>query len=82
MNPLKNRIIVEIQEKEMVTESGIVLSHTDKYEADKGLVIAVGPDVLDVKVGEVILADWNKAQKIGKDRYVVSEDFVILVFEE
>ena len=84
LRPIKNKIIVELLEKEKVTSSGIILSKTDPLEANRGKVVVGSVSGL-IKVGEEILPDWNKAQKVpyeGKDYYVVTEDDVVLIFED
>lgn len=82
---LGKKIIVELIEKEAVSAGGIVLTRTDSDEVTRGIVLAVGPEVVDISVGDVILANWNKGQKMkveGLDAYVVSEEDVVLVFED
>lgn len=83
--PLKKNIIVEHIEKEKITESGIILSSADPAEVTKAVILAIGSTVDLVKVGDIILPDWNKAKKSkidGEDYYVVSEDDIVLVFED
>jgi co-chaperonin GroES (HSP10) len=85
LQPLKNKIILELMEKEKTTESGIVLMSADREEANKGKVIAVGKDCEYLTEGNTILPDWNKAQKTkyeDKEYYIVSEDDVVMIFEE
>jgi co-chaperonin GroES (HSP10) len=85
LKPIKNNVIVELIEKEKVTSTGIVLSSADPLEANKGKVLKIGPDVLDVKEGDMILPNWNKARLakyMATDFYIVSEDDVVLIFEE
>lgn len=85
IKPLGTRVIVELIEKETVTAGGIVLTRTDSDEVTRGIVLAVGPEVVDVSVGDVILANWNKGQKMKVedfDAYVVKEEDVVLVFED
>jgi len=82
---LGKKIIVELMEKETVTAGGIVLARTDSDEVTRGIVLAVGPEVVDISMGDVILANWNKGQKMkveDLDAYVVSEEDVVLVFED
>lgn len=85
LKPIKKNIIVELIEKEKVTEGGIILASADKEQVSKGLVLAVGNDVDLVEVGQTILPNWQKA-KLTKfentDFYVVHEDDVVLIFEE
>jgi co-chaperonin GroES (HSP10) len=84
LKPLKSKMIVSLIGKETVTESGIILSRADASEVNRGLVLDVGPDVKDVKNGDFILPNWNKAQKTsydGETYYIVDEEDVVLVFE-
>ena len=85
LKPIKKNIIVELIEKEKVTESGIILTSADKEEVSKGLVLAIGTDVDLIEVGQTILPNWQKAKLTkfeGADFYIVNEDDVVLIFEE
>ena len=85
LTPIKKKMIVELIEKEKVTASGIVLTSADPAEVSKGRVLAIGKEVEDVAVGNLILPNWNKAIKTqfeGADFYVVDEEDVVLIFEE
>lgn len=85
IRPLGKRVVVELLQKESVTPGGILLTRVDSDEVTRGLVLAVGPEVVDISVGDVILANWNKGQKMkveDLDAYVVTEDDVVLVFED
>lgn len=85
LRPIKNNIIVELIEKEKVSAGGIVLQSADREEVSKGLVLAIGPNVEYIKVGELVLPNWNKAQKSkfdDKEFYVISEDEIVLIFDE
>jgi co-chaperonin GroES (HSP10) len=84
LKPIKKNIIVELLEKEKVTEGGIILASADREEVSKAKVLAIGDDVDLIEVGQVILPNWQKA-KLTKfedvDFYVVNEDDVVLIFE-
>lgn len=85
MTPLQDRVLVELIEKETVTSGGILLTRADPAEANRGKVLAIGPTVLDVSVGDVILPNWNQATKIkveDKDAYIIKEQDIVLVFED
>jgi co-chaperonin GroES (HSP10) len=79
LTPLRNNVIVEKLEKELTTSSGIILKSND--EADKAKVIAVGSEVTDVIVGNIILINWNKATKLMDNLYQVNIDEVVAIFE-
>lgn len=85
LTPIQDKVLVELIEKDTVTAGGIVLTRADPAEANRGKVLSVGPLVVDVSVGDVILPNWNKATKIksdGKDAYIVKEEDIVLVFED
>ena len=57
----------------------------DPSEANKGIVLSVGDKVFDVVVGDIVLPNWNNAQKTkvdGEDFYIITEDDIVLIFEE
>lgn len=80
MRPLGNKVIVDRIEQVNTTSSGIIIKGSTG-EPDKARVIAVGPDVKEVSEGEVVLLNWNAAQKSG-DVYVITEDHIVFVYEE
>lgn len=85
LKPIKNNLIVELVEKENTTKSGIILTSSNSEEASRGKVLSIGPDVLDIKEGDVVLPDWNKARKAkhdNKEIYIVSEKEIVLIFGE
>jgi len=85
LKPLRNKLVVEIIEKEKVSSGGIILTRTDRDEVNRGKVIFVGSGVLDISVGDVILPNWNAAVKTvveGNTFYILSEEDVVLIFEE
>lgn len=65
LRPLGNHILVEAQEKESVTASGIIIPDTaDKERPERGVVMAVGEGKvrddgtrapIDVKVGDQVV---------------------------
>jgi len=83
--PLKTQVLVAENKKEDTTESGIIIEGARGVgNTAKATVLAVGPDVTDVKVDDVVLIDWAKASpvKIGDvQRAMIKEEFIIAVFE-
>ncbi|NCF64648.1 MAG: co-chaperone GroES [Chloroflexi bacterium] len=64
LKPLGDRLVVEPQEREQTTTSGLVLPETAKEKPQQGEVIAVGPGLrdddgdripLDVAIGDIVL---------------------------
>ena len=84
LQPLRNKLILKLIEKEKVTESGIVLAVADREEANKGLVVAIGEDVEDINANDVVLPDWNKATKTkyqDEDYYIIHQDDIVAIFD-
>ena len=86
VTPLKKKVLVAENKAEQTTESGIILDGTtSNRDSKQGTVLAVGPLVTLVKVGDVIMLEWNKAQvvKIGDaQRVIIDEDNIVAVVEE
>jgi len=82
IRPFKNNLIVTRKQKEEMTAGGIVLPGGDREEADRAVVVAVGPEVDDINVGDELLVNWQKCPKIGTEQYKVNYDDVIGVFEQ
>lgn len=85
IKPLNKKLVMEIIEKEKVSPGGIILTRSDRDEVNRGKVISIGPEVLDISVGDVILPNWNAATKtVLKENtyYIISEDDVVLIFGE
>lgn len=83
---MNDRVLVAENKKEQTTNSGIIIEGARGVgDTAKGTVLAVGPDVKEVKVGDVVLLDWAKASpvKVGEvQRAMIKEEFILAVVEE
>ncbi len=80
IKPLGNKVVVErLSKKDNTTESGIILKSTE--EPDRAIIMAVGPEVDEVSVGEVVLINWNKATKFENETFVIPITEVVFVYE-
>jgi chaperonin GroES len=83
LQPLGDRVIVEVLEEEELTVSGIVLPDTAKEKPQKGKVLAVGPGSRD-EDGEYIKMDVEEGDVVIFSKYggteikLGSEDVLIL----
>ena len=68
LQPLGDRLIVEVVEEEEVTSSGIVLPDTAKEKPQRGKVLAVGPGPRD-EDGEYIKMDVEEGDEIIFSKY-------------
>jgi chaperonin GroES len=89
LQPLGDRIIVEILDEEETTVSGIVLPDTAKEKPQRGRVLAVGPGArdedgdyikLDVEVGdEIIFSKYGGTEiKVGTDDVLILRESDVL----
>jgi chaperonin GroES len=82
IKPLEDRILVQANEAETTTASGLVIPDTAKEKPQEGTVIAVGPGriddkgnrvPIDVKAGDTVLYSkyGGTEVKYGGDEYLV-----------
>jgi chaperonin GroES len=83
LQPLGDRLIVEVLEQEDTTTSGIVLPDTAQEKPQRGTVLAVGPGSLNDK-GERVALDVVAGDTVVFSKYggteikVDNEDYLIL----
>lgn len=80
MRPLANKVLVERLAAEKISAGGIVLQRTDG--PDKAKILAIGPEVKEVAIGEIALINWNAASKAQGEQYIVTEDNIVFIYEE
>ena len=89
LQPLGDRLIVEVLEEEEITVSGIVLPDTAKEKPQRGRVLAVGPGNRDedgeyIKMDvenddEIIFSKYGGTEiKIGTDEYLILRESDVL----
>jgi chaperonin GroES len=83
LQPLGDRLIVEVLEDEEITTSGIVLPDTAKEKPQRGRVLAVGPGPRD-EDGEYIKMDLEVDDEIIFSKYggtevkLMTDEYLIL----
>jgi co-chaperonin GroES (HSP10) len=83
IKPIGKKLAVVKLKSETTTESGLILTKAVDT-VDKAKVIAVGSEVADVKVGETVLINWNKASATTIDNipiYMLTEEDVVGIFD-
>ena len=68
LQPLGDRLIVEVLDEEEITVSGIVLPDTAKEKPQRGKVLAVGPGSRD-EDGEYIKMDVEEGDEVIFSKY-------------
>ncbi len=83
--PLHKKVLVAENRVETRSESGIILEGANSVrESRSGTVLAIGPDVTTVKVGDHIYLEWNKAAVVkvdGAQRVIIQEDDIVAVVD-
>jgi chaperonin GroES len=69
LQPLGDRLIVEVLEEEETTVSGIVLPDTAKEKPQRGRVLAVGPGTRNEDTGEHVPMDLAEGDEIIFSKY-------------
>ncbi len=89
LQPLGDRLIVEVLEEEETTVSGIVLPDTAKEKPQRGRVLAVGPGArdedgdhvpMDLEEGdEIIFSKYGGTEiKLGADEVLILRESDVL----
>ncbi len=78
LKPLKDRILVSFLDQEEKTAGGIIIPETAKERPQKGKVEAIGSEVEDVKVGDIIMFKTYAPDNIK----IEGKEYGILKFED
>jgi chaperonin GroES len=84
LQPLGDRLIVEVLDEEEMTFSGIVLPDTAKEKPQRGRVLAVGPGNRSEQTGELIPLEVAEGDEVVFSKYggteikVGSDELLIL----
>lgn len=78
--PLGTKILAAEVKKERKSEMGIILEGVNSIkETSPARVLAVGPEVKTVKVGDTVFIDWPKTKLVvvdGAQRVILDEEDV------
>jgi chaperonin GroES len=69
LQPLGDRLIVEVLDEEELTVSGIVLPDTAREKPQRGKVLAVGPGARNQVTGEYIQMDVAEGDEVIFSKY-------------
>ena len=93
LKPLADRLVIEPQEQEQVTASGLVLPETAKEKPQQGKVVAAGDGrrddtgkyvPMDVAVGNVVLYAKYAGTEVkveGKKYLIIKESDVLAIVQ-
>jgi chaperonin GroES len=86
MRPLRNNVLIDEIKEEKKSESGLILDGTSADTETKiGFVVAIGPDVTDVKQFDKVVPDWSKGTVVeveGRQGVMIKEDDILGILED
>lgn len=84
IKPLSDNVVIKMTEAEETTVSGIILTGAAKEKPQVAEVVAVGPKVEEVKVGDKVLTNTysGKEVKLDGETYTILEEEDILAIVE
>jgi chaperonin GroES len=83
--PLKDRVFVKYSEEAEKTAGGIYIPESAKEKPQKGVIEAVGSEVKEIKVGDVILFDKYSGSKINIDNneyLIIKEEDILGIIQD
>lgn len=78
LQPLKNRIIIERDPVKESTSGGLVIPEAAQDKEISGTVIAIGPDVKDIVVGNKVLFGRHDGVDIDSKYMSHKGDFILI----
>ena len=85
LRPLCNKLVVRRLKNESVTTSGIILSQSSLELSNKGEVLAVGVEVVDIKEQDIVLFNNDQTVqivKVNNEEFLIIKDLDILAIVE
>ena len=85
LRPLCNKLVVRRLKNESVTTSGIILSQSSLELSNKGEVLAVGVEVVDIKEQDIVLFNNDQTVqivKVNNEEILIIKDSDILAIVE
>ena len=83
--PLKDRVFVKYSEEAEKTAGGIYIPESAKEKPQKGVIEAVGSEVKEIKVGDVILFDKYSGSKINienNEYLIIKEEDILGIIQQ
>jgi co-chaperonin GroES (HSP10) len=76
INPTQDKVLLQIEKMSPVSKGGIFDPRADKRITPFGKVVAVGPDVTRVGVGDVVYYDVHEGWRLEGLQLITKEEFL------
>jgi len=83
--PLKDRVFVKYTDEAEKTAGGIYIPESAKEKPQKGVIEAVGSEVKEIKVGDIILFDKYSGSKVNIDNneyLIIKEEDILGIIQD
>ena len=80
ITPLKNKVALKEYVIESKSQTGIILVGSDLGETPIFGVVAVGPEVVDIKLGDRVMIEMGKGTIID-DMLIIEDKFITTIIE-
>ena len=82
--PTKRHILAEPITENRELAGGLVLPEFEKSKPERFVVIAIGPKVKGVEIGDTILAEWEELNftQDGKKLAIISDTAILAILRD
>lgn len=83
--PLKDRVFVKYTDEAEKTAGGIYIPESAKEKPQKGVIEAVGSEVKEIKVGDIILFDKYSGSKViidNNEYLIIKEEDILGIIQD
>jgi co-chaperonin GroES (HSP10) len=85
VTPTRKNVLIAENKSEFKSEVGLIVEAGSALDSKTATVLAVGPEVTMVSVGDVIYLEWTKGKIVtidGAQRVMINEDNIVGVLEK
>ncbi len=84
IKPLESYVVLSLEKEEQTTKSGIILTSEAKEKSAIGKVLALGPKVTDIKIGDRVVYETYSGTKVTlehEERLLVKAEHILGIIE-
>lgn len=84
IRPLESYVVLALEKEEQATKSGIILASETKEKSAVGKVLAIGPKVTDIKLGDRVVYESYSGTKVKlehEERLLIKAEHILGIIE-